>query len=373
MSLSFSEKVSCLRLIMTDNIGPVTYMQLIDYYGSATEALNHLAELSYRGGGKKKFVSASVSMAEKQFETAQKNDVKIVFKQEYSYPKILRHLSDAPSVLFIKGNETVFNKKGIAVVGTRNASINGKTLAKKIAFDLADAGYQIVSGMAHGIDRSAHMGALSSEKIPSTTAVLGTAIDEIYPLENKDIYEQIAERGCLVSEFPFGSILSPRNFPRRNRIISGLSLGTLVIEAQERSGSLITAVEALNQGREVFAVPGSPADPRSSGPNKLIKDGATLVGCAQDIIDVIENLNQLSLKEIYKKVYKSIPIDETVLTYARQIIWNNLSTDPVSVDALISETGLETRIVNIILMELAIAGRLERHIGNRVSIIYKVE
>ena len=372
--LPTAEQLNCLRLIMTDNIGPITYGQLISYYGSATEAIKHLSDLAHNGGSKKKLSPAPLSVAEKQFEIADKKNVRLVFKQETAYPKLLAQLPDSPPVLFTIGNISVFDKKAIAVVGTRNASLNGKALARKIAFDLVEKGYQIVSGLAHGIDRAAHVGALASDKKPVTTAVLGSSVDEIYPVENEDIYQEIKENGCLISEFPFGTVLTPRNFPRRNRIISGLALGTLVIEAQERSGSLITAHEAASQGREVFAVPGSPVDPRSSGPNKLIRDGATLVSGAEDIIECIENLGTFRLADFQKEtVYRQILPDEEMLTDARQIVWNNLGTDPISVDSLIRETGLEARLVNIILVELSLAGRLEHHPGNRVSMIYRME
>ena len=176
---------------------------------------------------------------------------------------------------------------------------------------------------------------------------------------------------CLISEFPFKSVLSPRNFPRRNRIISGLSLGTVVIEAQDRSGSLITAREAASQGREVFAVPGSPVDPRSSGPNKLIREGASLVTSARDIIDILSNLNTFTLTESDKKVtYQEAPVSDSVLDSARRSILDNLGTDPISIDSLIRETGIDARTVSIILVELSLAGRLEYHAGHRVSLLY---
>lgn len=373
MALSDLEKISCLRLMMTDGIGPVTYRQLLDFYGTATKAIESLPELAVKGGRKKPLSVVASQKAEEQLELAEKENARILFRQEDEYPKALKQLSDSAPILYVKGQISIFNKKAVAMVGTRNASLNGKALGRKIAFDLAEAGYNVVSGLAHGIDRAAHVGALASEKTPATTAVLGGAVNEVYPLENQDIYDEIAERGCLVSEFPFGSVISPRNFPRRNRIISGLSLGTVVIEANERSGSLITAHEAANQGREVFAVPGSPVDPRSSGPNALIRDGANLVTSAQDIIDVLED-NRFRLKENRQETpFQPIPVSEEVLTDARSVVLSALGADMVSVDTLIAETGLDARIINIILMELTVAGRLERHTGNRVSLIYQVE
>ena len=373
MILSDEEKISCLRLILSENIGPITYNQLLRYYGSAANALPHIDELASRGGRKKKITLCSKGAAEKQLEQAQKSNVRLLWKSEPDYPNLLKQLSDAPPVLFTKGSALTLKKKSVAIVGTRNASVNGKTLARKIAFDLAEKDYNVVSGMAHGIDRAAHMGALGSPKGFSTTAVLGTSIDEVYPTENQDIYDQIAERGCLISEFPFDTPLNPRNFPRRNRIISGLSLGTVVIEAQEQSGSLITAREAASQGREVMAVPGSPVDPRSAGPNALIRDGATLVSNAQDIMDTLDHISFRLTEKKETETYHPVPLDDATLSDARQIVWNSLSADIVSVDHLIQDTGLDARLINIILVELAIAGRIERYPGNRVSMIYPME
>lgn len=373
MALTDQEKINCLRLMMSDHIGPITYGQLLDFFGTATEALNHIDEVARHGGRKKNLVLCPKGVAEKQFEIAEKQGVRILFRQDNGYPRLLMRIPGGAPVLFVRGNEAAFSQKSVAIVGTRNASLNGKALARKIAFDLAEADYCVVSGMAHGIDRAAHMGALGTPKIAKTVAVLGTPVDEIYPQENADIYEQIAERGCLVSEFPFGTPLNPRNFPRRNRIISGLALGVVVIEAQERSGSLITAREAADQGREVMAVPGSPVDPRSAGPNTLIREGATLISSARDVIGVLED-NTFRLTEKQQSVeYRSVPPTESVLTDARDILWNMMGSDVVSVDDLIRASGLDARIVNIILMELAVAGRLERHPGNRVSLIYSLE
>ncbi len=373
MFLSDEEKINALRLIMSENIGPATYNQLIKYYRSATEAIRHIDELAKRGGRKKAIKLVPDSNVRKQFETAEKENVKILFSSDKEYPENLKYLSDASPILFVKGNLDILLKKSVSIVGTRNASLNGKVLARKIANDLSEAGYNVVSGMAHGIDRAAHVGALASSN-HLTTAVLGTSINEIYPPENNDIYQEISEKGCLISEFPFNSVLSPRNFPRRNRLIAGISMGTLVIEAQEKSGSLITDHLATDYGREVFAVPGSPVDPRSSGPNALIRDGATLVSNAQDIIAALENMSRFTLKETFREEdYQIIPINEENLNDARSIVIGNLGPDLVSVDTLIQETGLDARLINIILVELELAGRLERHTGNRVSLIYNME
>ena len=374
MTLSDTEKINSLRLIMTENIGPVTYNELIAYYGTATRAVEHLPDLAKKGGRRRQINLVPESEALRQIELADKKQVRILFRSDKDYPSNLKQLSDSAPILFALGNTDIFTKKAVAIVGTRNASANGKALARQIAADLAEADYNVVSGLAHGIDRAAHVGALSGHKNLTTTAVLGTAVDEVYPQTNRDIYDMIAQRGCLISEFPFQTPMNARNFPRRNRIIAGLGEGTLVIEAQERSGSLITAREALHFGREVFAVPGSPVDPRSAGPNALIRDGATLVSSARDIIDSLEALNHFTLRpEVDVSAVQEELLDEDTLQDARDLVCHSLGTDPVSVDLLIQDTGLDARSVNIVLVELAVAGRLERHPGNRVSLIYPME
>ena len=375
MILSTEEKINWIRLILSENVGPITFNQLLSFYGTATEAIKHIDDLARRGGRKKPIIAATVDQAEKQLEQAEKNGVQLMFFREANYPKLLKRTIDAPPILFVKGQVSALDKPAVSIVGTRNASLNGKGLAKRFGRELAEQGYNVVSGMARGIDRSAHQGALTAvEDRPATTAVLGTAVDEVYPDENKDIYTEISRYGCLVSEFPFRTILSPRNFPRRNRIIAGLSLGTVVIEAQERSGSLITAREALNQGREVFAVPGSPVDPRSAGPNALIRDGAILVETSKDIIASLENLQTFSLSEPDMDMFfEPEPINDDIVSSARDTVVRNLGPEMVSVDRFVSETGLDVRLINIILVELELAGRLERYPGNRVSLIYSGE
>lgn len=375
MPLSNEEKVNWLRLMLSENVGPTTFNQLISFYGSATEAIRHLGELARQGGRRKPIVPATVAHAEEQLELATRTGVQVLFLKEADYPALLKRTSDAPPILFVKGQVKTLDKPAISIVGTRNASANGKGLARQLAHDLVRHGYNIVSGMARGIDRSAHQGALSViDDRPATTAVLGTSVNEVYPEENRDIYTEISRYGCLVSEFPFGTILSPRNFPRRNRIIAGLSLGTVVIEAQERSGSLITAREALSQGREVFAVPGSPVDPRSAGPNALIRDGAVLVETAEDILATLEHLKTFNLRELEAEdIFKPEPINDDTISSAREMVVHNLGPEMVSIEHIIQETGLDVRLINIILVELELAGRLERYPGNRVSLIYSRE
>ena len=369
-----TELLDWLRLSLSENVGPATFRQLISYFGSATEALAHIGELAKRGGSKKEIKIAGKKQAEAQLDRSQKIGATILTWKDADYPFLLKQIKDAPPVIFTLGHAGLLSQNSVAIVGTRNASLNGKNIARFLAAGLIENHYSVVSGMAKGIDAAAHTGALESGILneSGTVAVLGTPVDEVYPQENKNLYEQIKERGCLVSELPFGAPLVPQNFPRRNRIISGLSKGVVVIEANLKSGSLITAREAADQGRDVFAVPGFPMDPRSAGPNALIQDGATLVQSAKDVIEALAKEKTFHLEETlkakdYKLDFHSI---EANLDKVRQKVLENLSAEPVEVDSLVRATESTMQEVNVVLVELELAGRLERHPGNRVSLIY---
>lgn len=362
-----------IQLSLSENVGPATFRQLIRFFGSPEEVLKHIDELAQRGGKKRQIKICPVKEAEQQLKRVEEIGGEILTTNDPNYPKLLKQISDAPPVLFVLGHSVLLNNRSVGIVGTRNASLNGKNMTRLLACALQKENFNVVSGMAKGIDRAAHEGALEGTSPQAgTIAVLGTPLDEIYPKENSDIYAKIKERGCLVSEFAFGTQLSPMNFPRRNRIISGLSEGIVVIEAQVRSGSLITAREALSQGREVMAVPGFPLEPRSSGPNALIKDGATLIEKAQD---VIENLNQnqrfhlsdvLPESEILPDFYSL----ESEVNQSREEILSALSAEPIEVDTLSRQLNLPVSVIDIVLLELELAGRLERHPGHQVSLIY---
>lgn len=367
------KRIDWLRLSLSENVGPIIFRQLISYFGSATEALKHVADLA-KQGGKRDIKVASEKQVESQILRAQKIGAEILISNEAEYPFLLKQIKDAPPVLFVLGHKGLLTQKSVAIVGTRNASLNGKNIARFLASGLIENNYTVVSGMAKGIDAAAHTGALNSgiTNESGTVAVFGTPVDEVYPQENSALYDQIKERGCLVSELAFGTRLAPQNFPRRNRIISGLSKGVVVIEAQVKSGSLITAREALTQGREVFAVPGFPMDPRSAGPNALIQDGATLVQSARDIVDALVQEKTFHLEETlapqnYQLDFHSVELN---LESVRQKVLENLSAEPVEVDDLVRVTEATMQEVNIVLVELELAGRLERHFGNRVSLVY---
>ncbi|MCP5382642.1 MAG: DNA-protecting protein DprA, partial [Kordiimonadaceae bacterium] len=277
---------------------------------------------------------------------------------------------DAPPVLMALGNTHLMSQKSIAIVGARNASAVGLKIAFSFAQKLGEAGYIISSGMARGIDAAAHHGALTS----GTIAVLAGGVDVIYPRENCKLYENIKQNGLILSEMPFGTQPQARHFPRRNRIISGLSLGVLVVEAAHRSGTLITARLATEQGREVFAIPGSPLDPRSKGPNSLIRQGAQLTESVQDILDVLKYMHERSMSEPQHDLFTTPdPAQQEdgelnqELGKVRNIIKEKLSHTAISIDELIRLTELDTSMIQTVLLELELAGEITRHAGNRVS------
>ncbi len=277
------EQIACLRLIRTPNIGPMTFSLLLQRYGSAAEALRAVPDLARRGGRTLK--PATRAIAEAELAANKSAGARLLFKGGHDYPARLGQFDDAPPVLSAKGAVHLLGRPGVAIVGARNASINAQRLAQSLAEDLGSEGYVVISGLARGIDAAAHNGALAG----GTIAVIAGGIDVVYPSENTDLHESIAEAGLLLAEMPPGTQPTPRHFPIRNRIIGALALGTVVVEAAERSGSLITARETAERGGEVMAVPGSPLDPRSQGCNHLIREGATLI---RDIADITECLSR---------------------------------------------------------------------------------
>lgn len=372
--LTEQERKEWLRLYRSENVGCVTFNRLLDYYASPAEAIKHINEFAQRGGSRRKIKLCTQEQADAEIQAVKSIGARLIAACEPDYPEALRQISDAPPIITVLGCTSLLrNPNKFGIVGTRSASLNGKNMARHLSFDLAQADYVVVSGMARGIDTAAAEGALAAPQKGGTIAVLGTGIDVVYPTENKALYEQIKERGLLVSEFPFGAKPQLAHFPRRNRIISGLSQGVLVIEAGDHSGSLITAQYAAEQNREVFAVPGSPLDPRSQAPNKLLKQGAHLVETAEDIIDVLSGQQFFQLQE------ETVPFSDRLinpdaqqLSSVRAVVLENLSPESVSVDELIQELHLSAAMVNIVLVELELAGRLERFPGNRVALISEI-
>lgn len=294
------ELIDWIQLINSDNIGPVTFYKLLEKYGSAGKALKELAV-------KQKVFDRRE--AEYEVEKAAKMGVVIVANGDKAYPQNLREINDAPPILYTKGNTKLLQyPAAVSIVGARNASVSGRKIASKIAYDLTTNQVLVVSGMARGIDAAAHKGALYAEnQTGATIAVLGTGVDVPYPAENLSLYQQICNQGLVVSEFLLGSKPQAANFPRRNRLVSALSSGTLVIEASLNSGSLITARMALEQGKDIFAVPGSPLEGRSTGCNKLIREGALLVENAEDILEVLSLTQNKQIKDYHSRQQKVLP------------------------------------------------------------------
>lgn len=364
--LSQQERIDWLRLARTPQVGPITFRDLLRRFSTPTEALLFLPELSSRGGRKKPLVPAPTKQIEKEFKALEKLGGQFITLCEPDYPEALASIDDAPPVIAVRGNVDLLHKESIGIVGARNASLSGRKMAERLAGDLGEHGYVIASGLARGIDTAAHHKALTT----GTIAVLAGGVDVVYPQENQKLYEKIIDLGCVVSDQAIGAEPKAKLFPRRNRIISGLSLGVVVVEAAKRSGSLITARMALEQGREVFAVPGSPLDPRANGTNDLIRQGAVLT---EGIKDVLEHLAQpkQTLFEPDRERFDPPPlrINENELPLAREKIVENLSTCPIDVDELARSCQLSLPSLLTVLLELELAGRLERHPGHKVSLI----
>jgi DNA processing protein len=370
-AFSISEKLEWLRLSRTDNVGPITFYKLIERYGTAAKALEALPELSKKGGRKKPLIAPDMSKITREYEALQKLGGDIICAGEAAYPLALAATDDAPPVLSYIGDITLARSPCFAMVGARNASLNGRKFATKLAKELGQSGQIIVSGLARGIDTSAHEGALAT----GTIAVVAGGIDIVYPRENTDLYEQIKQRGLIFAESPLGMEPIARHFPKRNRIVSGLSTGVVVIEATFKSGSLITARMAGEQGRDVYAVPGYPLDPRAAGPNKLIQDGAVLVTSTQDIFNAINTYGGgKSLRDYAVQAVPDLSIIEDAkcekgIDDVRAILMENLSQLPVGVDELSRTCHISIPSMQMALLEMEIAGRLGRLPGNRVVLL----
>ncbi len=340
-----------LRLFRTKNLGATTILRLIDNFGSATESLTQIANFP-----DKKFQIVSKNEIEKEIELATKFGAKIITFFDEEYPRILREIPDAPLVLTCKGCVEFLQQNKIAIVGARAASLNGVNFAKMIAENLAQNSVTIVSGLARGIDTAAHQASYQN----STIAVIAGSINNIYPRENKLLYEKIFETGLVITEMPFGAPPKPENFVQRNRIISGLSLGVVIVEAGLNSGSLTTARFALEQGREVFAAPGSPFDPRCQGSNYLIKQGAKLIESADDIL---EEFPQLKNDQIVKKAsVLATSKPDNVSSIAKEILVK-LSYDPILIDDIVAELQLPAKEASVALMQLELADKIEINAG----------
>ena len=370
--LTERQRLSWLRLIRSDNVGPATFRELINNCGSAERAIELLPELSQRGGSRRKIRIASRSEVEIELEKIERFGAKLVGIGEPDYPPALRQIDGAPPLITVKGNIKLSALPSVGIVGSRNASITGSKLATTLAASISRAGYSIISGLARGIDAAAHCASLGIGDDMGTIAALAGGIDQPYPPENLNLYHEICDgKGLAITEMPFGWKPIARDFPRRNRLIAGVSLGLVVVEAARRSGSLISARRASDFGRLVFAIPGSPLDPRAGGTNELIKEGAILTTGPDDILDAlapisrIDHINDTIIEETGDDPTPFAPPDEN----ARTIIVNALSVAPVEIDDIIRHTGYPAQTVYLVLLELDLAGRLQRHSAGLVSLI----
>ncbi len=348
-----------IRLIRSASIGPVTYRQLVARFGSAQAALEAVPDLARRGGGRPPALF-SLDNAKREIERVEKLGARYLMLGRGLYPSMLAELDDAPPLLIAEGDLGLLEKACVAIVGARNASAAACRFARGLAHDLGREGVVVVSGLARGIDTAAHDGALQT----GTIGVIAGGIDVFYPPENEARQKTMFERGLVVAEMPPGTEPRARHFPYRNRIIAGLCAGTVVVEAAPRSGSLITARLAAEMGREVMAVPGSPLDPRAQGCNQLIRDGATLVQNAADVIEAI----QPSRTRVASPRFDYQPQAEQFDGEAVETIEGLLGPSPVPVDEIIRLSGAPSGAVQMALLELDLAGRLERHAGNKVSL-----
>ncbi len=373
MSKTFNhrDRLAWVRLARTEGVGTLTFAKLLERFGSAEKALAALPELARRGTWN---VGTPFDEAAAEAELAALARIggRLLLRDESAYPLRLRHIADPPPLLAVRGSSECLHGPAVAVIGARNASANGRVLAHRLAAELASAGLTVVSGLARGIDTAALEGALAAGG--TTVAVLACGPDITYPPENAGLMARIAETGAVVSERPPGAIARSRDFPRRNRIISGLSQGVVVVEAAPQSGSLITARLALEQGREVMAAPGSPLDPRHRGTNQLLRDGATLVESAADVLAALGPLLERRpaprptpppappREEPVEAMPGPAPAGLPALVAAR------LGHEPLAIDELVRQCGAALADVQSVLLDLELEGRVDRHPGNRVAL-----
>ena len=367
-SLSDDQKLAWLRLIRSQNIGPATFRDLIDRYGTADAALEAVPELLVRSGSSRKIRIATKGDAEGEMTALEKIGATLVCLAEPDYPAALRAIDAPPPVLAVRGNASILQRDFVAFVGSRNASVAGHRFTQTLAAAVGKAGYGIVSGLARGIDAAAHLAAVES----GTVAVFAGGVDVIYPHENRDLAKAIHDKGgALISEMPLGWKPRAQDFPRRNRIVAGMALGLVVVEAAKRSGSLISARLASEAGRQVFAVPGSPLDPRSEGTNHLIRDGAQLVTSADEILRDLEPLVERDRQSTFRLEEHGppIPLESDPDESDRARLRSAIGHTPTDVDELAAYTGIAHGALHMLLLEMDLAGDLERHSGNRVSLL----
>jgi len=359
VSLSPAERFARLRLARTERVGPVTYQQLMQRFGTAEQAIEALPDLIRKGGGHGHALPP-VERVEAELAAGERIGARLILWGEANYPDMLAAVDPPPPLLWTLGDASLMTRPCVAVVGARIASAGGQRIARGLAQQLGSAGHVVVSGLARGVDGAAHAGALET----GTVAVLGGGVDDVYPPDNADLYRQIVEQGCIVSESPVGHRAQAKDFPRRNRIISGLSRGVIVVEAELKSGSLITARLAAEQGRDVFAVPGSPLDPRSKGPNELLRQGAILCEGIDDVERAFTTLRTLREPPADAPFTDPGPIDDALLERVAAL----LSPTPTPRDELARALNLPVGLVAAALLELNLAGRATLLAGGLTSL-----
>lgn len=370
-SLSHADPLRVLQLFRSENVGPVTFFSLLRRFGTVEKAIDNIPELAARGG-KRVIRAATLADTQHEWDETEKSGARFIVYGAPDYPAWLAAIPDAPPILAVKGNAALWQKPCIALVGARNASANGIQFAFSLANTLGQKGYTVVSGLARGIDAASHRGTLGTGAV----GVIAGGIDTIYPPENAALFRDMEKSGAIISEQPLGSAPTPYSFPSRNRIISGICMGVVVVEASPRSGSLITTRFASEQGREVFAVPGSPMDPRARGSNDLLRNGAVMVESAEDVINALAHFTPaqpaLHLKEDDADWYDAEELeDENHISLTRDILRTRLSFDPVLVDELIAQCQVTPQSAIGALLELELSGDVIRHAGNKVSLRYK--
>lgn len=410
-SLAAFDLLDILQLIRSENVGPVTFFQLIRRFGTPRKALAALPDLAVRGGMKRKLTVASRQSAEKEIQLTEKFGATFLRYGDTDYPALLTEIPDAPPLLMQRGRTDLWQgcapdrmahsdarterprepsareavvhcassrraqgqlKRTVAIIGSRNASVAGTNFTRKLARECGERGLTVVSGLARGIDTAAHRGALES----GTVGVIAGGIDNIYPPENQPLFDALAERGAILSENPFGASPQSRHFPGRNRIIAGMCEGLVVVEAAPQSGSLITARFGLDYNREVMAVPGSPLDPRSKGANGLLKQGAVLIESAEDILQALQRAEwqqPARMQEQETPDFSAVPADTDALDETRRTLEEKLGVTPIQLDELAWETQIPIALIQSALLEMELAGRIVRYPGGKVALCYDEE
>lgn len=366
--LTDEQRIAWLQLIRSENVGPRAFRDLLNHFGGAAAALEALPELARRGGALLSPRVFSRQQAQAEIAALDRMGARLVALGEPDFPVALAAADGAPPLIALQGSADVLTLPAVAIVGARNASAAGRSFALRLAQDLGSRGFCVVSGLARGVDATAHEAALRT----GTVACLAGGLDRIYPPENEPLLARILDNGgAAITEMPLGWEPRARDFPRRNRVIAGLSRAVVVVEAALRSGSLITARLALEMGREVMAAPGSPLDPRCEGSNRLLRDGATLITSADHVVEALEPILREALP-VPPEAFLSEDDDDSSAALehddsARARIEELLGPSPASVDDLVRLSGQPVRLVLLVLLELELAGRLERLPGNRVA------